>query len=117
MTFERFTQIVDEIKPYTTYLEFAGYGEPFINKDICRMVKYASDAGIFTKLYSNALVIDTPEKVSELIHSGARLLILSIDGATQSTYEKYRVGGELNVALENMKAIVQEKKRRELPSL
>lgn len=111
MSFDRFKQIVDEIKPYTTQLELAGYGEPFLNENICKMAKYAADAGIFVNMHSNVLLIDTPQKVHDLITSGVRFLTVSIDGAKQDTYRRYRVGGQLEVALANLKALVDEKKR------
>lgn len=111
MTFEEFKRIIDQIGPYTARLEMAGLGEPFINSDICRMIRYAADAGVWVHLDTNVTLIDTPQKVHDLIASGLGTLNMSIDGATQETYEKYRVNGDLAKVLENLKALVQEKKR------
>jgi len=50
----------------------------------------------------------------ETIKSRLTHIYLSIDGATQKTYEKYRVGGCLSKVLENIELIV--KKRSQLKS-
>jgi len=110
MGFEKFKQIVDEIKPYTTEMLFAGYGEPFLNKDIFRMTKYAADSGITVSVFTNALMVDKIEKIHNLLKSGITDLTVSIDGTTQETYEKYRVGSNLTKVLENIKSIIEEKK-------
>lgn len=110
MTLEQFKRIIDEIGPRLARLEIAGLGEPFINPDLCRMIRYAADAGVWVHLDTNVTLINTPEKVHDLIASGLGTLNMSIDGATQETYEKYRVNGNLAAVLENLKALVEEKK-------
>ena len=112
MKLAHFKQIIDEIKHYTTELEVAGYGEPFINKNINEMLAYAVDAGLFVHMHSNTILIDTQEKVEGLIASGLHRLTTSIDGSTQEVYEKYRVGGDLETALNNLQAIVDEKQKQ-----
>jgi radical SAM protein with 4Fe4S-binding SPASM domain len=116
MSLEQFRSIVEEIKPYTTHIEFAGYGEPFMHADICEMVRYASSTGIFTNMHTNANLIDTPEKVHGLITSGLGHLTLSIDGATQDVYEKYRVGGSLERVASNVRALFEERNRLQATS-
>ena len=112
MELDHFRRIIDEIRNYTTELEVAGYGEPFINKNINEMLTYAVKAGLYDHMHSNTILIDTPEKVEGLIASGLHRLTTSIDGSTQEVYEKYRVGGDLGVALNNLKAIVDEKRKQ-----
>ncbi|MBI4686388.1 MAG: radical SAM protein [Nitrospirae bacterium] len=112
MTLEQFQSIVDEIKRYVLRFEIAGMGEPLIHTDIFRMIRYAADAGLWVHLDSNIMLINTEQKVRELIDSGLGLLNMSIDGATQDTYEKYRIGGKLDVVLGNVKALIAEKRRR-----
>jgi len=111
MSLADFQRIIDEIGPYLGRLEMAGLGEPFINQDLCRMIRYAADAGVWVHLDTNVTLIDTPEKVRDLIASGLGTLNMSIDGATQETYEKYRINGDLAKVLANLKALVAEKRR------
>lgn len=105
-----FEKIIDQIHQKLIYLTFYFQGEPFINKQFLKMVKYASDKKIFTSTSTNAHFID--DKVAEdIIHSGLDQLIISMDGTTQEVYEQYRVHGELNKVLEGTENIIAAKKR------
>ena len=107
---ELFEKIIDQVSKRLIYLTFYFQGEPFINKNFLKMVKYASDKKIFTSTSTNAHFID--EKVAEeIIHSGLDRLIISMDGTTQEVYEQYRVHGELDKVLEGTQNIIAAKKR------
>lgn len=41
--------------------------------------------------------------MAKTIESGLHRLIISIDGATQESYEKYRIGGNLSKVIEGAK--------------
>ena len=51
------------------------------------------------------------EQVEGLATSGLNKLIVSVDGATQEVYEKYRVGGDIEKVFNNMKRLMEAKKR------
>tara|TARA_Y100000294_G_C8529915_1_gene326493 strand:- start:690 stop:1400 length:711 start_codon:yes stop_codon:yes gene_type:complete len=51
------------------------------------------------------------EQVEGLVTSGLDKLIISIDGATQEVYKKYRVGGNIETVFTNLKKLVEAKKR------
>ena len=51
------------------------------------------------------------EQVEGLATSGINKLIVSVDGATQEVYEKYRVGGDIEKVFNNMKRLMEAKKR------
>ncbi len=116
MKFDKFKFIVDELKGKSRALELAGYGEPTVNKDIYKMLSYAAKNFQRVYMHTNCLLIDSKDKVEKLVGSGVYQIIVSIDGSTQEVYEKYRVGGNLTLALKNMKAIVEEKKRQQTES-
>jgi MoaA/NifB/PqqE/SkfB family radical SAM enzyme len=97
MPLDRFTIIMDAIKPYAKYLFLHLWGEPMLNREIVPMIRYASK---FTKTHisTNALTMNDQLK-EELITSGVSDIIVSIVGVTQATYAKYRVGGKVTDAL------------------
>lgn len=105
-----FEKIIDQVHRKLIYLTFYFQGEPFIHKSFLQMVKYASDKKIFTSTSTNAHFIDE-EVAEEIIASGLDKLIISMDGTTQETYEKYRVHGEIDKVLEGTKNIIAAKKR------
>ena len=114
MHFDLYKKTIDEIKDYCILLSLYSWGEPFLNKEIDKYVSYANQANITTMISSNLNKPLTPEMAEKLIHSGLDVLIISIDGTTQEVYEVYRVGGQLERVLDNVKLLVQ--KKRELRS-
>lgn len=103
LSFEEFKVIADKVRPFVKYMYIMIWGEPLLNKDLIAMIKYASK---FTKtaISTNGMLL-THEKAEQLITSGLSELIVSIDGATQAVYEKYRVGGNLQKAFESLKIL------------
>lgn len=103
MSFEQFKIIADKIRPFCKHLYLHIWGEPMLNKDIFKMIEYAS-AFTGTNISTNGKSM-TPEKAENLIKSGATDIIVSIDGVTQEVYEKYRVGGDVKKATEALKML------------
>jgi len=107
MDLSLFKMIIDEIKDRSFMVVLWNQGEPFLNKDFLKMIKYASDNGIFTLTSSNLNIMPEAE---DLINSGLDSMIVSLDGTTQETYNKYRINGELSQVIENTKKIVEARK-------
>jgi radical SAM protein with 4Fe4S-binding SPASM domain len=107
---EFFKKTIDEIKSHLVYLTFYFQGEPYLNPNFLDMVKYASDKKIFTSTSTNAHYLN-PEQAEKTVLSKLDRLIISIDGATQQTYEQYRVGGNLDKVIEGTKNIIAAKQK------
>jgi len=105
-----FTQTIDDIHKHLLYLIFYFQGEPYLNPDFLKMVKYASGKGIYTATSTNAHYL-TDEVARATIESGLDRLIISIDGTTQEVYKQYRIGGNINKVIEGAKNIVKWKKK------
>jgi len=71
-------------------------GESSLHKDLVEIVGYAKDKGILEVQLNTNGIPYTSEKVKGLILAGLDRLIVSIDGATEETYEKIRIGGDLS---------------------
>lgn len=107
MSLDLFRTIMHEYGGTAISLGLYDYGEPFLNRDVYEMVRIAKTYGIHTTISSNLNACD-PRKIVEC---GLDNLVMSIDGATQETYQIYRRKGRLDKVLSNIKAIVKEKKR------
>ncbi|MCK5138491.1 MAG: radical SAM protein [Thermodesulfovibrionia bacterium] len=103
MTFEQFKIIADKIQSFCKYLYLHLWGEPMLNRDIFKMIEYAS-AFTATNISTNANSL-TEEKAKKLIASGVAVIIVSIDGVTQEVYERYRVGGSVEKALKGLEML------------
>ena len=74
------------------------------------MIAYAGQKGIKTISSSNGHLFALQDKADNVIRSGLDTLIFAVDGITQATYERYRQGGKLDLALEGMRMVVARKK-------
>lgn len=105
-----FTKVIDEMKDTLWYLIFYFQGEPYLNPNFLKLVKYASSKRIYTATSTNAHYL-TPDKAKQTVESGLDRLIISIDGTTQEVYQQYRVGGKLEKVLEGTRNIVEWKRK------
>ena len=105
-----FTNFINENHRTLLYLNFYFQGEPFLNPDFLKMVRYASEKKIITSTSTNAHFLDE-KTASETILSGLDRLIISIDGVSQSTYEQYRKGGNIEKVLQGARNIIKYKKQ------
>jgi radical SAM protein with 4Fe4S-binding SPASM domain len=106
MDYGLFKKIIDEIKSRSFMVVLWNQGESFLNRDFLKMVKYASDAGLFTLVSTNGNLDIDPEV---LVDSGLDSMIISLDGADQETYNKYRINGNIEKVLKNVEKIVEVK--------
>lgn len=105
-----FKAIFDQIKDYVFSVFLYNWGEPFLIKDIFAMIAYASNSRCGTTVHTNFNIFSN-QMAEETIKSRLTHIYLSIDGATQKTYEQYRAGGCLNKVFENIELIVEKKRQ------
>ncbi len=106
-------KIIDELEPVLSYINFYFQGEPYIHPDFLDLVSYASHKNIYTATSTNAHFLDK-ETAKKTVLSGLKRLIVSIDGTTQQTYERYRVNGHLKKVIEGTKNLVEQKRKLKL---
>lgn len=109
LTYDGFRRIIDQM-PDLNRVIMHGMGEPLLNKDIYRMVEYASkERKLKTIMSSNGMPLDEAS-ARKLIANGLQVLSLSVDGATKETYEKIRVRGNFDRLVRNIKRLIELKK-------
>lgn len=110
MNFEQFRHIIDQLFYYLYKIRLYNWGEPFLHKDIYKMIEYTAKKNISVEISTN-LNAFKPEDADRLVQSGLELLVVSLDGADQETYSHYRIGGNFERVIENISAIVEAKKK------
>ena len=85
------------------------FGEPFLDKDIIKKIKYAKEKELKVVFYSNASLMDK-EKAKEIIEAGLDSIIISCDGFYKETYEKIRRNLNFDVVKKNIENLVKLKK-------
>lgn len=112
MTLQAFKRVIDEIGDYTLLLQLWGWGEPFINQDFCRMIRYAKTKGMKIITATNGHFFVNEQNVDDLIDSGLDVLMFALDGVDAETYEKYRHRGDFDRVVNGLKLLNQRKRQR-----
>src|SRR5262252_118531 len=112
LDFELFRKVIDEAGPSLGRIDFFNYGEAFLHKRAIEMCEYIKSKFPHFYLYTstNGLAFNEAQ-ARRLAHSGIDEVTFSIDGAKQESYAQYRQRGKLDVALANMRAMVDEKRK------
>jgi radical SAM protein with 4Fe4S-binding SPASM domain len=100
MSYENFVRIIDKVGPGANHLMFYYMGEPFLNKDAYRMIRYARDMGLYVTTCTNGDLIN-PEALYE---SGINHISFQIGGLTQETHQIYRQNSDLSRVLKNLRS-------------
>jgi radical SAM protein with 4Fe4S-binding SPASM domain len=113
MSYETFRVLLDKISPYAVEMILHNWGEPFLNPDILRIIRSASNAGVGTTISSNLnLVHRGDDFLADVVDSGLDHLTVSLDGTTQDVYQIYRKGGDLNHVLRNLETVLRLRRAR-----
>ncbi|HEY3041617.1 MAG TPA: radical SAM/SPASM domain-containing protein, partial [Pyrinomonadaceae bacterium] len=110
-----FKSAIDEIGDYLFELWMYNWGEPLLHKQTPEMIRYAKEKGIGNiRLSTNLSIPLTDDYIDRFVRSGLDELIVSLDGATQETYGKYRIRGEIDLVHRNMLRMQEAKTRHGL---
>jgi len=87
-----------------------GNGEPLLNKNFMEMIKIIKSFDAIVHFNTNGVLLN--EKNNELlVKVGLDSIVFSFDAATKETYEKIRRGANYEKVLNNVKNLVDLKKR------
>ena len=110
LKYSNYKIILDQVKDYALSIALYNWGEPFLNKEIFDIIAHTRANGLGTTIHSNFNVFNE-DMAESAVRSGLTHIYLSIDGASQEAYQKYRVRGHLANVLDNVKLLVDTKKR------
>jgi len=108
MTTETFNRIMDTFGQDIFFLLVYHQGEPYINKHFSEFVRIAKKRRIYVTTSTNGHYF-TAKTIRETIESGLDSMIVSIDGTSQESYARYRVGGTLEKVIAGTKALMLER--------
>ncbi len=111
LNLDDFNKLIDEISRTGFYVQLFFQGEPFINKNLSRMISYAQSKNMYISVSTNGHFINE-ENVDEVLKNSPDKIIYSIDGLDEESYQNYRVGGTFEQADLGLRTLV--KRRNEL---
>lgn len=119
LDWDTYTKLIDDLSPGLKYMEFHVGGENYMHKRANPMVAYCKERNpdCYVLSSTNGHFFHTDDRIQDVFDSGIDCLIFSIDGATQESYEKYRVNGRLDRVLKGMRRMIEMRNAqgRQLP--
>lgn len=109
MTTSKYREFITPLKDYLFQVLLYDWGEPFLNRDVYEIIETNRELNIGTVISSN---LNLKVDAERLVKSGLEHLTISADGHIQEIYSKYRVGGDLEKVLNNLRNIVAEKRKQ-----
>lgn len=105
---ELFRNTILQLAPTLHTLTLYFQGEPYLNPQFTDMIAFASVNNIYTVTSTNAHYL-TEVNAKKTVASGLDKLIISVDGITEETYRKYRVGGSFAKVVAGTKEILLQR--------
>jgi radical SAM protein with 4Fe4S-binding SPASM domain len=96
MSFSEFKKIINQVGGNVKHIILWNFGEPFLNRELLDMIKYATSAGIHVTTSTNGEFFKSKEFCQEIVKSGLNYLIICLDGANQETISRFRRGSKFN---------------------
>lgn len=110
LRFENFKEFVRK-NTKIKRIELSNWGEIFLNPDLKKIISYAFKKNIHLTAGNGVNLNNLSESmIKHLVRCEFRQLNVSIDGASDETYAKYRKGGNFNRVIDNIKLINKYKK-------
>lgn len=111
LTFENFRRLI-EGNPWVEEVELSNYGEIFLNPQLPQIMEYAQQRQL-TLTCDNGTNFDRvgEEALEALVRFGFRSITCSIDGASPETYQVYRVRGNFDRVIQNIRRLNHHKLR------
>jgi len=113
MSFEQFKKIIDDVKSLK-WINIAGIGSNFLNKDFFRMIAYARQKHINVNFVDEFDFFDE-NMAKKVIEIGVNSIFVSFDAANRDTYETIKKGCDFEKALHNVKTLLRLKEEMRSP--
>jgi len=102
MSFDLFKSLIDEAEGNCEAISLASRGEPLICPNIDKMLAYTEGKFLALKLNTNAWFLDEI-KCHAILQAGVNTVVFSADSASEPSYSNFRVGGQLERVVKNIK--------------
>ena len=109
MSFDLFQKILDETGEALVAVFLYSWGEPFLNKDLLRMVEACATRHICTLTDTNGHSLQTLDEALRVVDAGLSGVIIAMDGSTQEIYQTYRKSGDVE-KVKRFTALLEEAK-------
>jgi len=109
---EKIEEVLTDIKDTLKQILLYNYGEPFLDKRLLEILRFAKKLipNVYITTSTNGTTIPR-NWIKTIIEEGLiDYIVFSIDGASQETYSKYRIGGNFDKAFKDMVEFIEFRK-------
>ncbi|KJU85798.1 radical sam domain protein [Candidatus Magnetobacterium bavaricum] len=110
MALDSYKRLLDEVGPYVFGVYLCNWGEPLLNPHLAEMIAYAKGYNTIVGFSTNLNRL-SDEIAGRIVGSGVDLIVLSIDGATEDGYGRYRAGGSFSTVMGNIERLLAHRTR------
>jgi radical SAM protein with 4Fe4S-binding SPASM domain len=107
MEIELFKMVMKELAPYLYNINLYFQGEPMLHPLFFLFLRNSLNTNSVVSTNGHFL---SQENSENIVRSGLRKIIISLDGLDQESYESYRLSGRVNTVLEGIKNIAGARK-------
>jgi radical SAM protein with 4Fe4S-binding SPASM domain len=102
---ELFERIMSEVGPYLMVLSLWGWGESLLHPRLSDLLRISGRYGVSTIVSTNGQNLDDQRVLDALADNPPTYLIVALDGLTDETNSKFRVGAKLEPALSGLRRL------------
>ena len=111
ITFETFKNILEFAYPKTN-IQLAGYGEPFLHKELEKFLLHANQRGLNrVEIYSNFAALNE-NRIRGLLDYPFKRLIISLDAMSKDTFQEYKGIDQFDIVVRNIEILADEARKR-----
>lgn len=111
----KLAKLLDE-NPSIAHLELSNWGEIFLNPRLEEIARVAFERNVVLTA-SNGVNLNhaRPSALEAVVRYRVLQITVSIDGASQETYQRYRIGGSFHRVIDNIEVINDVKRKHKSP--
>jgi MoaA/NifB/PqqE/SkfB family radical SAM enzyme len=104
------SQMLRDISDELFIIWYFSTGEPLLNRFLPEIIASTRDKEIYSVISTNLSLKLSDERIEKILSCGLGCISVSIDGASVETYSRYRVGGDFNLVMNNLRRLVERKR-------
>ncbi|NQT07201.1 MAG: SPASM domain-containing protein [Candidatus Omnitrophica bacterium] len=97
-----YKDIIDQVEGKLEAVSLASRGEPLLNKDIIKMIKYSADKFLGFKINTNASLLGERMSRELLENMNTGTIVFSLETTDADMYEKTRIRGKFDRIVKNI---------------
>ncbi len=105
MNVAQYRQIIEQCKGRVSAVSLYYFGDPITHPDLNEMCRIACEARMAVHVNTNFSMRLTDDRIRQMVTSGLTHLTICVDGLSQDQYQKTRVGGRIDLVLENLRRL------------